>query len=76
MLLTWKQVIVMTKAFRSVAVKSWKDEVDSSGKQSTVRDREVVDLKGHNRTFAEELVVLVLQAVVAAPGSSFDPCRS
>ena len=39
------------------------DELDSSGMQSTVRDREVVDLKGHHRTFAEELVVFVLRTI-------------
>ena len=38
----------------------WIDEFDSSGKQSTLRDREVVDLQGHSKTFVEELVVLVL----------------
>jgi hypothetical protein len=39
------------------------DEFNSSGKQSALRDREVVDLKGHHRTFAEKSVVLVFRAV-------------
>jgi hypothetical protein len=39
------------------------DELDSSGKQSTLCGREVVDLKGDHRTFSEELVVFVLWTI-------------
>jgi hypothetical protein len=39
------------------------DELDSSGKQSTLCDREVVDLKGDHRPFSEELVVFVIWTI-------------
>ena len=55
----------------------WIDEFDTSGKQSTMCDREVVDLKGHNWTFAEEFVVLVLGAVYMnfGPVLQLEPSR-